>query len=116
MLTYLLAFFILVMAGGAALAVLEHHGRALPLTVSLWHGVLGVAAVVLLVVEAIARPGNHAVNLSVIVFMLTALGGLLLFAFRVSRQRLPMAVVLLHAGFAVLALILLGMGWMRSGA
>ena len=114
MLTYLLGFFILVMAGGAALAVLEHRGRALPLKLSVWHGVLGVAAIVLLVMQAMAHPGNSPVNVAVVVSMLTALGGLLLFAFRASRQRLPLAVVLLHAGFAVTALILLGLGWTRT--
>lgn len=115
MIGYLLGFFMLVMAGGAALAVLEHRGRALPLKLSAWHGLLGIAAIVLLVMQALAHPGNHPVNLAIIVFLLTALGGLLLFAFRASRERLPLAVVLLHAGFAVMALILLGVGWMRSG-
>lgn len=114
MLTYLLVFFILVMAGGAALALLEHHGRALPLGLSVWHGLLGIAAIVFLAMQAVAHPGNHPVNLAVILFMLTALGGLLLFAFRASRQRLPLAVVVLHAGFAVLALILLSIGWMKT--
>lgn len=113
MLTYLLAFFILVMAAGVMLAVLERRGRALPLTVSGWHGLLGIAAVVLLVMEALQHPGNHAVNAAVVIFMLTALGGLLLFAFRASRQRLPLAVVVLHAGFAAAGLVLLYAGWMR---
>jgi hypothetical protein len=114
MLAYLLAFFILVMAGGVALAVRERRGRALPLPVSVWHGLLGITVIVLLVMEAVAHPGNHPVNLAIIVFMLTALGGLLLFAFRASKQSLPGAVVLLHAGFAVIGLILLCIGWMRS--
>ena len=114
MLTLLFGLFILVTAGGTALAVLEHRGRALPLPLSVWHGLLGVVAIVLLVMEAVAHPGNHPVNIAVVVFMLTALGGLLLFAFRTSKQRLPLAVVLLHAGFAVMALVLLGIGWIRS--
>ena len=114
MLTYLLAFFILVMAAGIALAVLERRGRALPLPVSVWHGLLGVVAIGLLVMQAIAHPGNHAVNVAIIVFMLTALGGLLLLAFRASKQTLPVAVVALHAGFALVGLILLSVGWMKS--
>jgi heme A synthase len=114
MLTYLLAFFILVMAGGAGLAVLEHRGRALPLPVSLWHGLLGIAAIVWLLMTAMAHPGNHPVNLAIIVFMLTALGGLLLFAFRASKQKLPLAVVVLHGCFAVIGLTFLCVGWSRS--
>jgi hypothetical protein len=113
MFTYLLAFFILVMIGGATLAVLEHRGRALPLPVSVWHGILGIAAIVLLVMQAVTHPGVRSVNLAILVFILTALGGLLLFAFRASRQRLPLAVVLLHGLFAVAGLALLLAGWSR---
>jgi hypothetical protein len=114
MLTYLLVSFILVMAGGAGLAVLEHRGRALPLPVSVWHGLLGIAAIVWLVTTAMAHPGSHPVNVAIIVFMLTALGGLLLFAFRASKQKLPLSVVVLHAGFAVTGLIFLCVGWSGS--
>jgi hypothetical protein len=114
MLTFTLGLFLLVMAGGATLAVLERRGRALPLKLSAWHGLLGIAAIVLLVMQTVAHPGNHPVNLAIIVFVLTALGGLLLFAFRASKQTLPLGVVVMHAGFAVTALILLGVGWMRA--
>lgn len=114
MLPYLFGLFILVMAGGAVLAVLERRRQAPPLPVSVWHGLLGIAAIVLLVMQAVAHPGDHPVNVAVIVFILTALGGLLLFAFRASKQTLPLAVVLMHAGFAVTAAILLCVGWMRS--
>jgi hypothetical protein len=116
MLTLLLVFFLLVMAGGAALAWLETRDRALPLRFSSAHGVLGITAIVLLTMEAVDHPDNRLVNVSVVIFMLTALGGLLLFAFRASRQKLPLAVVLLHAAFAATALILLMAGILRGAA
>jgi hypothetical protein len=115
MFTYLLGLFILVIASGVTLAALEHRGRALPLKLSVWHGLAGVAAIVLLVPEAVTHPGVHPVNLAILVFILTALGGLLLFAFRASHQRLPFAVVVLHGLFAVAALALLFAGWSRMG-
>jgi hypothetical protein len=113
MLIYLLAFFIVVMAGGAAFALLERRGRALPLKFSVSHGVAGVLAIVLLLMQALAHPGNYPVNLSIVVFMIAALGGLLLFAFRASRQTLPLGVVLLHAGIAVVGLVFLAVGCLR---
>ena len=116
MLTLLLIFFLLVMAAGAVIAWLEIRGRALPLRFSSAHGVLGIAATVLLSLEAVDHPDNRLVNVSVVIFMLTALGGLLLFAFRASRQKLPLAVVLLHAAFAATALILLVAGISRNPA
>ncbi|HEY4127666.1 MAG TPA: hypothetical protein VGN70_06435 [Gammaproteobacteria bacterium] len=113
MFTYLLGLFVLVMAGGVALAIRERREPRLPLKISVLHGVLGVAAIVWLVMQAIAHPGNHPVNIAVVIFMLTTLGGLLLFAFRASKQRLPLAVVVLHALFALAGLTLLFAGWSR---
>lgn len=116
MLPLLLILFVLVMVAGAALAWLETHGRMPPLRFSAAHGVLGITAIALLTMEAIDHPDNKLVNVSVVIFMLTALGGLLLFAFRASKQKLPLAVVLLHALFAVTALILLSAGLLTGAA
>jgi hypothetical protein len=113
MFAYLVGLFVLVMAGGIALAVLEHRSRTFPLPVSMWHGLLGTVAIVLLVLEAVAHPGVRPVNLAILVFILTAMGGMLLFAFRASRQRLPLAVIVLHGLFAVAGLTLLIAGWSR---
>lgn len=116
MLTLLLFFFLVVMLAGAGLAVLERRGRMLPLKISGVHGVLGAAALVFLVMQAVDHPDNRLVNSAILVFVLAALGGLLLFAFRASRQRLPLGVVLLHGAFALTGFALLLGGWLRGGA
>ena len=113
MLTVLALLFLVVMLAGTGLAVLERRGRALPLKVSGTHGMLGVLAIALLLMQALAHPGNHPANLAIVVFMITALGGLLLFAFRASRQTLPLGVVLLHALFDVAGLALLAVACLR---
>jgi hypothetical protein len=113
MFSYLVVLFMLVMAFGVGLAVRDRREPRPPLKATVWHGLLGVAAMVLLVMQAVAHPGVRPVNLAILVFILTALGGLLLFAFRASRQRLPLAVVLLHGLFAVVGLTLLFAGWSR---
>ena len=115
MFPYLIALFMLVMAFGIGLAIRDRHEPRLPLKLSVWHGLVGVVAITLLVMQAVAHPGVRPVNLAILVFILTALGGLLLFAFRASRQRLPLAVVLLHGLFAVAGLTLLFAGWSRMG-
>lgn len=113
MLPVLLILFLGVAAGGAALALLEARGRAPSLPVGALHGGAALALIFLLVLQDMAHPGNRLVNAATVVFMLTAAGGLLLFAFRATRQRLPAPVVLLHAGFALTALVLMGAGWLR---
>lgn len=114
MLFGLLILFLCVAAGGATLALLEARGHSLPLPVGAVHGAAALLAIVLLVMQDVAHPGNHLANAATVVFMLAAAGGLLLFAFRATRQRLPAPVVLLHAGFALTALVLLSAGWLRS--
>ncbi len=112
MLLGLLILFLCVAAAGAVLAFLEARGHAPPLPVSAIHGCAGLVAIVLLVLQDVAHPDNHLVNVATVVFMLTAAGGLLLFAFRATRQKLALPVVALHAGFALTALVLMGAGWL----
>ena len=114
MLFGLLILFLLVAAAGLTLAVLEARRRAPPLPVSALHGAAALAAIVLLVLRDVVHPGNYLVNAATVVFMLAAAGGLLLFAFRATRQTLPAPVVVLHAGFALTALVLLTAGWLRA--
>ncbi len=114
MLLAILILFLLVAAGGVTLAVFEARGHAPPLPVGAVHGVAALAAIVLLVMQDVANPGNHLVNGATLVFMLAAAGGLLLFAFRASRQKLPLAVVLLHGAFALTALLLMTVGWIKG--
>jgi len=116
MLLALLIVFLLVAAGGVTLAVLEARGHAPSLPVGTVHGVAALTAIVLLVVQDVAHPDNRLVNGATLVFMLAAAGGLLLFAFRASRQKLPLAVVLLHAAFAVTALLLMTAGWFEGAS
>ena len=114
MLPWLLILFLIVAAGGAVLALLEAHSHAPPLPVSALHGGTALLLIVLLVMQDVAHPGNHLVNVATVVFMLAAAGGLLLFAFRATRQKLPLPVVALHAGFALTALVLMSVGWLRA--
>ena len=114
MLLVLIGFFILVAFGGAFLGMLEWRGRKLPLPVGLLHGLAAVAAIVLLVIHVVHAPHNLLVNSATMLFVLTALGGLLLFMFRAIRQPLPGFVLTLHAGFAVASIVLLSLGYLRG--
>lgn len=114
MLSGLLVLFLVVAVGGAALALLESRDRAPALPVSALHGALGITAIVLLVMQDLAHPDNKLVNTATLIFMLTTAGGLLLFAFRATRQRLPLAMVALHALFALTALVVMAFGWLKG--
>ncbi|MDE2234205.1 MAG: hypothetical protein KGK44_01500 [Gammaproteobacteria bacterium] len=111
MLAALLLLLILVMLAGLLFATLGMRGRKLPLIVSSLHGIAGITLVALLVAHDLHYPHNMPVNAATVVLLLTATGGLLLFGFRAGRQPLPGPVVVLHAGFALVALALLGYGY-----
>jgi hypothetical protein len=102
--------FLLVAAAGAVLAYLEVRSHPVPLPVGAMHGVAALLAIVLLVMHDVDSPGNHYVNTATVLFILAALGGLLLFGFRAARQKLPLMVIVLHAGFGLFALGLLFLG------
>ncbi|HEX5340644.1 MAG TPA: hypothetical protein VFX47_07160 [Gammaproteobacteria bacterium] len=110
----LIGFFLVVALAGAALAVHELRGGSLPLPVGWLHGIAALAAIVLLLIHDLHAPHNMLVNSATVLFVLTAVGGLLLFMFRVLRQRLPGFVVALHAGFALIAIALLCIGFIKA--
>jgi hypothetical protein len=85
-----------------------------PLPVGAAHGAAALVAIVLLVRHDLDFPGNHYVNSATVLFILTACGGLLLFGFRAARQKLPLLVIVLHAGFGLFALGLLCLGMTRG--
>ena len=114
MLPALSLLFLLVAGAGATLAYLETHGRTVPLPVGALHGAAALVAIVLLVLHDLASPGNHYINTATVLFILTACGGLLLFGFRAAREKLPLMVIVLHAGFGLFALGLLFVGMTRG--
>ena len=114
MLQILLILFLLVASGGIGLALLEVRGRSLPLKLSTLHGTAALVLVFLLVLNDFDSPGNRLVNSATLILVLAALGGLFLFGYRLSRQKLPMPVVVLHGAFALAGLALLALGWWRG--
>ncbi|MGH8281335.1 MAG: hypothetical protein ACRERZ_03995 [Gammaproteobacteria bacterium] len=113
-----LAVLILVMLVGLAgltLAALGFRRRRVPLAISSLHGLAGIAAIVLLIVLDMHFPHDRALIAATALFILAATGGLMLFAFRAAHQTLPSAVVVLHGGFALVALIVMLIGYAHTG-
>jgi hypothetical protein len=110
----LILFFVVVAVAGAVLARYELAGRNVPIPVGLLHGIAAIAAIALLVVHDTHAPTNLLVNSATAVFVLAATGGLLLLLFRVQRQPVDGFVVTLHAGFALAAIDMLAIGYLKS--
>ncbi|MEO9805038.1 MAG: hypothetical protein ABJF04_17405 [Reichenbachiella sp.] len=69
------------------------------------HGALAAIGLVLLIVYYMSNPGGLMVPL--ILFVVAALGGFLLFAKDIGGKTVPKPLALIHAGAAVVAFLLL---------
>ena len=70
------------------------------------HGIAAAAALVLLIVYAVNNPENYP-KISIILFVVAALGGLVLFINDMKKKPGPSGLVIVHALAAVIAFILL---------
>ncbi|MEO6454293.1 MAG: hypothetical protein ABIN97_09485 [Ginsengibacter sp.] len=70
------------------------------------HGIAAAAALVLLIVYAVQSPGNFP-KASIILFILTALGGFYMFYLDLKKQNSPIAIAVIHALLAVSGLVAL---------
>ncbi len=114
-----LILFALAALGGIALASLALRGKTLPMSLAVLHGLLAVSGFALLLVSltqsssgGTAAPAGTAGTpiwpiISVILFAIAALGGLVLFTgFHLRGKKLPSFLVVVHALFAVAGFVL----------
>lgn len=81
-------------------------GKPVSKTSALFHGLFAATALVLLIIFAVNSPGASPIA-SIIIFVIAALGGLVLFISDMKNKRVPAGVAFIHAGAAVIAFILL---------
>ncbi|MEJ2645897.1 MAG: hypothetical protein P8180_13430 [Gammaproteobacteria bacterium] len=105
--------FIVAMTGGGVLAVRGVRRQRVSLPMALAHGALALTALGLLAARVFNGPRVILFNDALLVFALAAVGGLLLFIFRLDKEAPPVVVVVLHALVASAGLILLVAGVVR---
>jgi hypothetical protein len=102
------ALFALAALGGATLATLHFRGRSpLPMPLALLHGLLAATGLVVLIIAAMQPGFGGLAMVSLVIFLLAALGGFYLFSFQLRGLPLPSAMVLAHGSAAVIAFVLL---------
>lgn len=107
MVVLMIALFAAAAIGGATLAVLHFTGRKLPMALALLHGLLAVAAVIVLIIAVVKLSAAGLLVIAVIIFALAALGGLGLFlGFYLPKKKLPSAGVVMHGLLAVSGFVL----------
>jgi hypothetical protein len=100
-------FFGLAALGGVVLVTLKYNGKAIPLYLAIGHGIFAATGLVLLIVNVIADMSNQLMNISLVLFVVIALGGFVLFSFQLRKKPLPDLIIGVHALGAVASFILL---------
>lgn len=110
MLKLSLLVFALSALGGLVLAIRHFGGKERPWALSLLHGGLGAAGLVLLLVPVLDGTAPSLGRFAFGLFAAAALGGFILFGFHLQGRKLPSPVVLIHGGAAVAAFVILLLG------
>jgi hypothetical protein len=107
MLNIAILLFALSAAGGLLLATLHFRGKERPWPLAILHGLLAASGLVILLVAVAGHAAPERATLALILFIAAALGGFLLFAYHLQKKPLPSLVVVIHAGVAVAAFLIL---------
>lgn len=105
MLTYAVIVFAIAALGGLYLAAHVLRDRFAPWAVSLLHAGLGALGLVLVIVALVQGGVSQTVLTGFVILVVAALGGFFLASFHLRRKLPPKAVVLVHAGVAVVGFV-----------
>ncbi len=101
-----IVLFAIAALGGIILAIIRFSGReVLPLWLAILHGLVAAAGLVALI--WLVGASHLSAKGSLVLFIVAALGGFLLFANQLRNKAIPIGVMVVHALVAILAFILL---------
>lgn len=107
MLTYAVIVFAIGALGGVVLASHVLRKRLAPWPLSLLHAALGAAGLILIIYSAVTAGISNAALAALIILIVAALGGFFLASFHLRNALPPQAVVVIHAGVAVVGFLTL---------
>jgi hypothetical protein len=106
--------FALAALGGIILAVLHLTKKTAPIPLALLHGLLAAAGLVLLIIAIVQMSSAGLAGVALIIFIIAALGGFVLFAIHLKKRPLPGGLIVIHGLVAVIAFIVLLVDLTRS--
>lgn len=100
--------FALAAVGGLVMAILRFRGRGLPpLALALVHGLAAAAGLIALIAAIAGGGAPSAATAGLVVLLLAALGGFVLFSHHLRRKDLPIGLMVVHALVAVVGFLIL---------
>lgn len=102
-----IGLFAIAALGGVTLAVMKFMGKQLPIPLAILHGIFAAAGIVTLALNVVQTRTNTAMNVSLLLFILAAAGGFMLFSQDLMKKRQPGLLIGAHALTAVVSFVLL---------
>ncbi|MFZ1036003.1 MAG: hypothetical protein WAN57_02245 [Smithella sp.] len=99
--------FAIAAVGGVTLAFMKFTDREMPLSLAAGHGIFAAAGLVTLAVNVYNDSSNKLMDISLILFLVVALGGFILISYHLRKKSHPAALIGIHGGLAVISFILL---------
>ncbi|SHF28734.1 hypothetical protein SAMN05444392_11369 [Seinonella peptonophila] len=96
--------------GGIVLAILYKGNKNRPLWLAVAHGILAAIGLISLIIGVFQETTNGLILISLILFVVVALDGFILFAYRLRGNALPSPLVYIHGLVAVIAFLILLVG------
>ncbi len=93
--------------GGLTLAIMKFSGKELPLSLATIHGIFAAAGLVALIVLVVQTRTNALLNVSLLLFVIVALGGFVLLSLQLMKKAQPPALVVAHGLGAVISFVVL---------
>ncbi|HET7360022.1 MAG TPA: hypothetical protein VFJ04_07740 [Rhodanobacteraceae bacterium] len=107
MLTYAIVIFAVAAVGGLILASSVLRNKLAPWALSIVHALLGAAGLVVLIVMLLQGSTGSRLTAALALLVVAALGGFFLASFHLRKKIAPKAVVIVHAGIAVIGFLTL---------
>ncbi len=106
--TTALILFAIAAVGGLILAVIRFRGQPYPpLGLAIVHGLFAAAGLVALIAGVAQGHAPSRATIALIIFLVAALGGFVLFFTHLRKAALPIGLVVVHALAAVVAFVIL---------
>jgi hypothetical protein len=106
--TYLpIVLFAIAAVGGLTLAIMKFNGKGLPWSLVIGHGIFAASGLVALIVNIFQDMSNFLMNLSLVLFLITAVGGFTVLSFHLRKKAQPSSLIFIHGTAAVISFILL---------
>jgi|SRR5215471_180627 len=114
MLGVAVVLFALAALGGIILAALHLKRKSAPIPLALLHGLLAAAGLVLLIIAVVQMASAGPAGVALVIFIIAALGGFVLFTMHLTRKPLPAGLIVVHGLAAVVAFVVLLVALVRS--